>query len=318
MEKKGDKVNNKVLILTLVVLGLVLMTGTILAEEDQEEHFYVDEMTEVELENYESILPITQNSNFTFRTGVNLGTITHSMDNDTVDIENQIKKLFVTGQLDGKLDLGGELIKEINFETERLISTYEADFISTYEDSTLSVDNTFTNENDDYSRFDFNVIMNKENSNNLNKVYYGAGYESEDKTFVFDQNSNIEKYNITKSRPYLMRKIYTTGGIYEAIMIREWQLSYIETDNTVGINNKEINTEFQGVGIMFDLEAQIKATESLTVGGGYTFKYDYMVGKKENSGDDLASELGLNNTGILDETLRESSHFLYLSATLTF
>jgi len=307
----------KVLILTLVVLGLVLMTGTILAEE-VEEHFYVDEMTEVELENYESVLPLTQSSNLSFRTGVNLGTITHLMDNDSVDINNQIKKLFVTGQLDGKLDLGGELIKEVNFETEKLLSTYEADFISTYEDSTVSVDNTFTNENDDYSRFDFNVIMNKENSNNLNKVYYGAGYESEDKTFVFDQNSNIEKYNITKSRPYLIRKIYTTGGIYDAIMTREWKLSYVQAENTVGINGQDITTEFHGAGILFDLEAQFHPTENLTVGGGYTFNYDYMVGKEENSGDKLADELGLNNTGVLDETLRESSHFLYLSATLTF
>jgi hypothetical protein len=305
---------NKLFILTLVVLGLVLMTGTVLAEEA----YFVDEMTEEELQNYESVLPLTQNSNISFRTGANLGTITHLIESENVDINNQIKKQFVTGQLKGKLDLGSDFLKELNFTTEQSIKSYEADFINEYNDSGTETNTTFTNENDSYGRFDFNAIMNRENSNNLNKSYYGFGFESEDKTFTFDETSNINKYNIKKTRPYLMKKVYTTGGIYDAIMTREWKLSYVQAENTVGVNGKDIATEFHGAGILFDVEAQFHPTENLTVGGGYTFNYDYMVGKEENSGDELAGELGLNNNDILDETLRESSHLLYVSATLSF
>jgi hypothetical protein len=308
---------NKLVVLLLVVLGLVLISGTILAK-NQENNMYVDEMREEELQNYEAILPLTQNSNLTLRTGINLGTITHLIDGGSINLDNQMKKLFMTGQIDYKLNLNTKMVKEINFETEYLINSYEADFISEYEDKSKKKNNTFDNENDDYSRFDINVLLNKDNTNNLNKTYYGFGLETEDKTFIFDNTSTIEKYNIVKNRPYLMRKIYTTGGSHEAIMIREWQLSYIDTENTIGINNKNITTELRGLGLMFDIEIQMKPKEDFTIGGGYTFKYDYMIEKEDNSGDKLINELGLNKTSSLEESLTESSHFIYVSATYTF
>ncbi|MFW5891004.1 MAG: outer membrane protein [bacterium] len=322
----------KKLLFLVFILVLVVGSGSVLAQD-------LDNLNEKELEVYNDSVTIAENTHANFRTGINFGTLTHSIEDGGLNIENEFKQQYVTGQLSLNLKIGTKFIREANIYVEKKMKDNEKELNQKYSntDESFSAEGSNDNNVEDYNKTDVNFYLPYDLRSNKNHLYFGLGYQQEEKTLTskkgtFDVDDagsedtssyNNFNYNYKAKKPYLSLRAYSPEIKKEGGYVFDNELKvfpYITSENETSINNQKISGDFTGWGLSYSLGLNKKITENILLGLGYNYRRQNLTAENEESGKEFLDTTGIPTTQDYDytETMTQSNHLVYANLTFQF